>query len=267
MPTNEDPSSPGQNRITGRRPIYGGGRIVGALFLIGLGIALFLDNIGILHFEDIWRYWPVYLVAVGIGKATSDRSAQDRSWGVMLIVAGALFLGWNLGILHLRGSGFNWAAGLVLVGFGLRSLMEALHPGSTGMWGRRRRGIATDTASSANAGDFEPVISSLAIFASSKRRIENPTFRGGDVQAIFGSVEFDLRLASIPPGTNATIDVQSIFGSVKMRVPYHWRVSLQVQGVMGSAEDKTVPDPRSTQAGPLLVITGTYLFGSVEIEN
>jgi hypothetical protein len=275
MPANPEQANESQvdSELAHRRSRFAGGRIFGAVFLIVLGIAVFLDNIGILRFQEIWKFWPVYLLGVGIAKVSAGRSPQDRSWGILLVVSGILFLGWNLGIFHLRGSVFNWFIGLMLVSIGVNSLVGVLYPGSAwgpGIWasgsGRRRRGWLPDEQG-AGIADSEPILSSMAIFGSAKRRVESQAFRGGDAQAIFGEVKFDLRLASIAPGTTAVIDVQSIFGAVKLKVPYGWRISLQVQGVFGAGEDKTVPDPRAAGAGPLLVITGTYLFGAVEVEN
>jgi len=38
----------------------------GALTLIGLGVVLLMDTMGILRFHDIARYWPVLLILAGV---------------------------------------------------------------------------------------------------------------------------------------------------------------------------------------------------------
>lgn len=39
---------------------------VGAFVLIGLGVLFLLDEIGVLHFHSLWRFWPLVLIAIGI---------------------------------------------------------------------------------------------------------------------------------------------------------------------------------------------------------
>jgi TM2 domain-containing membrane protein YozV len=39
---------------------------MGAIILIGLGVVFLLDEVGWLHFDWIWRFWPLILIAVGI---------------------------------------------------------------------------------------------------------------------------------------------------------------------------------------------------------
>ena len=39
---------------------------VGAFILIGLGVLFLLDEIGVLHFHSLWRFWPLVLIAIGI---------------------------------------------------------------------------------------------------------------------------------------------------------------------------------------------------------
>ena len=39
---------------------------VGAYILIGLGVLFLLDEVGALHFDWIWRFWPLILIAIGV---------------------------------------------------------------------------------------------------------------------------------------------------------------------------------------------------------
>ena len=38
----------------------------GAIILIGLGVLFLLDELGALHFDWIWRFWPLILIALGV---------------------------------------------------------------------------------------------------------------------------------------------------------------------------------------------------------
>ena len=50
---------------------------VGAVILIGLGVLFLLDELGALHFDWIWRFWPLILIAIGI-RVLMQR--QRRGW-------------------------------------------------------------------------------------------------------------------------------------------------------------------------------------------
>jgi len=39
---------------------------VGAFILIGLGVLFLLDEIGVLHMHNLWRFWPLVLIAIGV---------------------------------------------------------------------------------------------------------------------------------------------------------------------------------------------------------
>jgi TM2 domain-containing membrane protein YozV len=50
---------------------------VGAFILIGLGVLFLLDEMGALHFDWIWRFWPLILIALGV-RILMQR--QRRDW-------------------------------------------------------------------------------------------------------------------------------------------------------------------------------------------
>jgi TM2 domain-containing membrane protein YozV len=39
---------------------------IGAFILIGLGVLFLLDEVGWLHFDWVWRFWPLILIAIGV---------------------------------------------------------------------------------------------------------------------------------------------------------------------------------------------------------
>jgi len=50
---------------------------VGAYILIGLGVLFLADELGWFHFDWVWRFWPVILIAIGI-RILMQR--QRRGW-------------------------------------------------------------------------------------------------------------------------------------------------------------------------------------------
>jgi hypothetical protein len=58
-----------------------------------------------------------------------------------------------------------------------------------------------------------------------------------------------------------------IFGSIEVRVPLNWNVSIETGAVFGSCENKTrgpLPGGGPTKT---LIVRGGAVFGSVEIKN
>lgn len=81
---------------------------------------------------------------------------------------------------------------------------------------------------------------------------------------IFGSARVDLRAAQIGSEVKARCFV--LFGSLELRVPATWRVVMDVSPIFGSAEEQGVP-PSLVEGAPTLHISGTTIFGSVELER
>jgi Domain of unknown function (DUF5668)/B-box zinc finger len=50
---------------------------VGALILIGLGVLFLFDELNLLHFDWIWRFWPLILIAIGL-RVIMQRQQRGR---------------------------------------------------------------------------------------------------------------------------------------------------------------------------------------------
>ena len=101
----------------------GAAGVVFAAFLIVIGVLIFLENTGLLHFHEIWHYWPVFLMAMGVAKIYESRGWDGRLWGLTAVGVGTLLLLGNLGIMHVS---FAVIWPLVLIWFGAVSLLRAL---------------------------------------------------------------------------------------------------------------------------------------------
>ena len=64
--------------------------------------------------------------------------------------------------------------------------------------------------------DYETTVNDFVVFGALKRKLESNDFRGGDLTAIFGNIEMDLRRALITPAVrSAAINVTTVFGATK----------------------------------------------------
>lgn len=242
-----------------RRGPREGTRLVLAVGLIAAGTLLFLGNLGILPVRFIWSLWPVVLVAAGVRRLTQNVGPIGKFIGLALIVFGTLFLLVNLKILHLRTDDGSWPISMLLIIFGMGMLLRRLDPSGVNTWasGFAKRPVE----------NYQHRLGDWAVFGSVKRKMDTPTFEGGEVACVFGSVEIDLRRASIPPEVRTvTVEAHAVFGEVKIRVAEGWKVSTTGVGVLGAFEDRTIP-PVTPDDTPVLIVTGLAVFGAVSVED
>jgi hypothetical protein len=238
----------------GRGPMKSG--IIFGVLLIAAGGLLFLDNVGLLHFHDIWQFWPVALIALGVGKLFDSQGVVGRVWAALWILAGTAFLLDNLGVWHP-----NWDLiwPLAIIGLGVTMLVHALE----------RRRVPEGSSAPPSAGTAaDNTQREWATFAGIKRRLDTQNFQGGDMVAVFGGIEIDLRLAAIAPGTKeVVIDANATFGGIELCVPETWLVVTRGLGLFGGYEDKTIPPRAQDGDPPRLVIKGYAIFGGVAVRN
>lgn len=236
-------------------------RLIFSVVLIAAGVLLFLSNLGILPIRDVWAFWPVLPLVGGIGSFTHARNASARVWGVFLVLFGSLFLLLNLGLIHLRMRDGSWSLSLILIAAGLAALFSVLESSRKALPGAE--GFVPGSA----MRDYRNAANDLVVFGAMKRKLETYAFQGGDLTTIFGSIEMDLRRCLItPPATATVLNVNCVFGSIKIKTPQNWRVHISGASILGNFEDKTIP-PNSGPDAPVLVITGVSILSSVEIED
>lgn len=224
-----------------------GGILFGGI-IVAIGLLLLLDNMHIIRMRDVWQYWPLILVVFGLSRIFECHTPSSLIWGGLVAVIGALLFLDNLNILIID---FNFIWPLILIAFGLSLLWRTLDR------------TFFDTAGVA-AGPSNTI---MAVFSGGKRKIDSGEFKGGDVLAIFGGVELDLRGAKMS-GEQAVVDVNATFGGLEIRVPETWSVVVKTVAIFGGVDDKTIPPkPDPNVPTPRLVLTGTVVFGGVSIKN
>ena len=233
-------------------------RLFSAIFLIGVGTLLFLGNLGLLPVRNIWHYWPLLIVVVGVKRMRSVHRGGQLTGGLMVFF-GSVYLLISLGLIRVNSHDQSWGISMLLIGFGLALLIGIFEPGPKAWSGFDFRRKPPQ--------DPQNQIGDLVILGAVKRKLDAPNFQGGEGLCIFGELEIDLRRARIPePGYPIILDITAIFGAAKIRVPETWRVSINGVGVFGNYEDKTIPPVLSSNA-PALVITGYSIFGNVEVKD
>ena len=82
------------------------------MVLVAVGIA------GVMQAHDVWRYWPLLLIFIGLGQEADALRTRRDSGGVFLIAVGVWML---CGSLRLFGLDYGDAfpIGVMVVGLGL----------------------------------------------------------------------------------------------------------------------------------------------------
>jgi predicted membrane protein len=230
----------------------------GAIIAI-VGVVLLLDNLNIIAASQVFRFWPMVLVIAGILNITSS---SNRVFGTMLIVVGALFQLDRLGYVR-----FSWGEliAIAMISVGVLVMWSSVKARKA-MVGGTVQGAAPDAAF--DSDKFRNSLNEVAIFGAVERRITTKDFRGGSVNAVFGGVELDLGRADMQQ-PESTLEINAIFGGVEMRVPDSWQVISRGQAIFGGYDDKTDHAETDAAGNPkkLLILTGSAIFGGVEIKN
>jgi len=221
--------------------------------VIAVGTVFLLDNLGIVRFHDVARYWPVILIALGVVRLVESRGTASIVFGGILTAAGGLLLMDNLGIIFFDWRLF-WPA--ILIGLGVLMLIRHME------WQQ-----PSNSSDNPAAGPPpEPGnLNLFTIFGGGDRRIDAQNFRGGEIGAMFGGYEIDLRGAALAEN-QATIDVNVMFGGAEIHIPQTWAAEVRGTGLFGAFSDETMhPDPATNP--PRLTITGSAMFGGVTVSN
>lgn len=225
-------------------------RIIIALFIIIAGVALLMENMGFINNIHIWEWWPVILIAMGVGQLLNSGRTGQSVGGFILLFIGLVFLGNNLDIFFLEWS-VIWPVFLIILGL----LILKKH--------------TLKSAPSAESGDF---LNLSVILGGGEHNIENKHLKGGRLSAIMGGVEVDLSNSEME-GNEIVFNVFSFMAGIEIRVPRHWQVDIRAMPFLGGFENKTRSSIHKNdgfdvpQSAKVLTIEGLAFLGGVEIKN
>ena len=239
------------------------------LMLIGL---LFLGyNFGIVSspVKNVIFSWQMLLIFIG----AIHLFRRNLITGVCLIFVGGFFItpkmvpGLDAQFVHIYWPLLLIAAGIVIL------LQRVLYPKwGFGKWGSKwanhnhhhhhsyRYDYSKWEGTNAAQG-----FSKNSVFGSGDHIVLDPEFKGGELNAVFGSLTLDLRRTNLPVG-ETLLDVNAVFGTITIYVPVDWFVETHLDAVFGGFQDNRLPK-EPTDITKKLIITGSCVFGGGELRN
>jgi hypothetical protein len=222
-------------------------QVVLGLLVVGMGVLFLLDNLDILNFRHAIGFWPLALIVAGCAALFGNGSRSSNYMGGVLVAIGVLMIAGRMGFFYISW-GTLWP--LAMIALGGLVLYRSLGAGRVA-----RPGMAEGAGA-------DNVVDVVAVLGGFERRVTTPDFRGGEITAILGGCELDLRQASIVK--EAVINVFTVWGGINIKVPPDWTVVLNGTPLMGGFSEKTVTPP---DASKRLVITSYAIMGGVEVRN
>lgn len=218
------------------------------ILAICLGSLFLLDSLDIFYFRHAFPFWPLVLIVVGVVKICDGGNRNGMLVGGALAGVGVVMLLNRLGFFYV-----SWRSlwPLALIGLGVAVLLRP----ST-------RRHATVGLSKDKQEDDDEFLDVTAILGGFQRRVTTPTLRGGEITAIMGGCELDMRSASIDG--EAVIHIFAVMGGITIKCPIDWTVVLEGTPILGGFDEKTATPPDNNKR---LIVRGYAIMGGVEIRN
>jgi predicted membrane protein len=245
------------------------------LVLIAGGVLFLLANLDIFEVDNLIDYlWPSALILLGLASMADNR--RITVWGMLLVATGGLFLAEAFNLLY--GLDPRALIGPVLViALGFALLFGRSHPRfidhrttesikstvKESVDGVKKEFSENNYSSDTKARHSGSRKTYTSFLGGLDERINDNAFTECEVTAFLGGADMDFRDIKFA-GDDATLTLNSVFGSIECLLPRDIRIIPSGTPVLGSFENRCVSDPNAVKT---LYIRYTAMFGVVEIKN
>jgi len=226
--------------------------IIGGL-LIFIGSLLMLSNLDVFdintaHYLFSWRSILIYIGLFMLASRSNKKPAY------ILIGIGVLFWIPEIFGYSVRLHDVFWP--LVFIGLGFLLIYRQRTP----------RQVSYDENGNPTSGS-DGYLNDISLFGGGVKIIQSKNFKGGNITAIMGGSEFDLRQVQFATNV-AVIDVFTLFGGTKFIVPENWTIQSDAVSILGGFTDKRpITATPSGSDEKVLVIKGIVMLGGIEIKS
>ncbi|MGY6743898.1 MAG: LiaF transmembrane domain-containing protein [Cecembia sp.] len=254
----------------------GNSDLTAGLIVLLVGVVLLLKAVGFV-FPFWFISWPMLFIAIGL--VILVRHNFQNGFGFFLVIFGSVFLVQKFFIFPFEIRPYLIPGGLILFGLYLifkksrdnqrfnEDFFRSYNKEKTSSFGESTASDQIGASATNFSGfDHEEVLNAQALFTGIQRRIFSKNFKGGKVSAIFGGTDIDFSQADIDG--QASINLEVAFGGVKLVVPPHWDVQVNIGTIFAAGvEDKRIYNPAAVDKSKVLKIYGSVVFGGLEIKS
>lgn len=220
-----------------------GKRSIIGVFILLLGVVFFLDTLDILPISGynlFHSYWPLLLIMIGV--LTLFDKTSNNGFSIILIIVGMFYQLKKLGYIFHNVSLWSliWPTVLIIVGIWF-------------IFPKKKHEVSSDT------------LNNTVLFSGGDIYSKSNNFKGGELTALFGGLDVDLRDAVIQGSEPVEIDIFTAFGGIDMKVPDDWTVEVKCIPLFGGWDNKHRRRSGENIYGPVLVVKGIILFGGLDI--
>lgn len=112
----------------------------------------------------------------------------------------------------------------------------------------------------------EDYLNYSVVFNGLNKKVVTGNFKGGKVVVVFGGGTIDLSSAKIGKGQSVTLQVDAVFGGVKVIVPKTWLITTSMTEIVGGFANHTQAPAAGLEEGRLQ-INSSAVFGGGEVTN
>lgn len=221
--------------------------VIWGLVLVAVGAVLALNAVGLTNmdvFFDGW--WTLFLI---VPCAAGLFSAKDKTGNLIGLGIGVILLLACQNVIRLD---LVWKLifPVLIVAIGLRLIFKDTFNRKS------REAVRKLKEQGIPMGEY------CATFSGQDLDFTGETFRGAELNAIFGGIKCDLRTALIPE--DAVIDACSVFGGIDIYVPEDVNVKITSNSIFGGVSNKR--KKQKTEGGVTVYINGSCIFGGVDVK-
>lgn len=240
------------------------GMIVGLIFII-LGILYAGSALNIFTFSIFFPgFWTLFIIVpcfYGLFRKGEDKT----SYMIGLIIGICLLI--NAQDISLHINFWPLLLAIICIVIGVRLVFPKKSKSTF-----RFSYNSSDKTANINGTDFDNnyhksesgYINVSALFSGKEIRLDNEIFHGGDLGAVFGGVDLDLRNAIITE--DVTINVNAIFGGIDLYVPSNVKVvANDPTTLFGGIDIASSFRGNPGDIAPTVYLKGSCIFGGIDI--
>lgn len=223
--------------------------ILWGIILIAAGVIWALSALDLVKVEIFFDgWWTLFII---VPSAISLFTSSEKVDAAIGLAVGVILLLCARDVLSY-GMVMKLVVPAIIVLIGLKMILSSF---------KERHTEKIEESFEKYEGDIDNV---FCIFNGAKVDLSGKVFRGAEINAIFGGVDYDLRGAVIEP--DAAIKVSAIFGGVDIIVPEGVKVRVKSTAIFGGVSNKTRRFDKGDENVITLYVSAIALFGGVDIK-